>query len=344
MEEVIILGAVVVTAFGFLLTNGLHDASSVVATFIACGAATPLQAVAWAALLEFLGSITGGVAVVNTITQLVLMPMDYHLLLVLLAALLAAMAWNVFTWRMGLPSSSTHALVGGLIGAVWIASGAEAIGWGWRELVGPGHHLSGVVKILIGLVISPVVGLFIAFVFQRVTALLLRNATFRVNRGLKKGQWLVTGLLAFSHGANDTQKVIALVLLSLAAYQGQELAATVPLWLKLTGGAIIFIGILSGGWKIMKTLGNGIFSLRPLHSLNSQLAAGFSLLAATMSGMPVSTTHVVAGAIIGVGAADEYRMVNWNVGKVMVVAWCITIPASALVAAILYAVLQNITR
>jgi len=344
MERELVLGVVIVAAFVFLLTNGLHDASSVVATFIACGAATPLQAVAWAALLELLGAVTGGAAVVSTVTQLVLLPLDDQLLLVLLAALLAAMGWNVFTWRLGLPSSSTHALVGGLIGAVWIASGAKAIGWGWQDLVGPSHALGGVVKVISGLIISPVVGLVIAFLFQRVSAALLRSATFHVNRNLKRGQWLVTGLMAYSHGANDTQKVIALVVLALAAYQGQALATTIPFWVKLAGGLIMFIGILSGGWKIMKTLGTGIFALRPLHSLNSQLAAGSSLLLATLTGAPVSTTHVVTGAIIGVGAADEYRMVNWNIGRVMLVAWCITIPASAVVAAGVYVVLQRIMQ
>lgn len=341
MDWGIIVWATVAAAFLFLLTNGLHDASSVVATFIACGAATPLQAVVWAALLEFCGAVAGGAAVVNTIAQLVHLPTGHSFLLVLFAALIAAMVWNVLTWQVGLPSSSTHSLVGGLIGAAWLAGGAGAIGWGWQELWGAEYRITGVVKVLIGLVVSPVLGLLVAFAFQRVSAALLRSATFRANRPLKRGQWVLTGLLAFSHGANDTQKTIALVVLALAAAQGGEYTGVIPLWVKLTGGVVMFLGILSGGWKIMKTLGTGIFALRPLHSLNSQLAAGSSLLLSTLTGAPVSTTHVVAGAIIGVGAADEYKMVNWNIGRAMLVAWCITIPASALVAAAIYALLRN---
>lgn len=338
------MAAVIIASFCFLLTNGLHDASSVVATFVACGAATPLQAVLWAASWELLGALVGGSAVAQTIAQLLLVPVDHHLLLILLAALLAAMLWNLITWRLGLPSSSTHALVGGLIGAVWLASGIEYIAWGWSNLTGSGHELTGIVKVVLSLLISPVLGFFVAFYLHRCMAFALRNATFAANKHLKRGQWLITGLLAYSHGSNDTQKVIALITLALAAYSGTAVAAEIPLWVKASGGMVMFLGIMFGGWSIIKTLGSGIFTLRPIHSFNSQVAAGGSLLAATLAGAPVSTTHLVAGSVIGVGAADEYRMVNWQVGKEMLVAWCVTIPASASVAAATYLLISWIIR
>ena len=338
-----LLVGVVLIALIFLLTNGVHDASSVVATFIACGAATPLQAVLWAALLELTGAFLGGSAVAHTIAGLVLLPADRTLLPLLAAVLLAAMFWNVLTWRLGLPSSSTHALVGGLIGSVWMMAGPAHIAWGWQELWGPAHQISGIIKVLIGLIVSPLLGFLLAYLLQKILALILRNAKISANLWLKRGQWLIVGLLAFSHGANDTQKVLGLVGLALVAAgylgEGQEL----PQSALLAGGLIMFFGILSGGWPIMKTLGSGIFTLRPIHSFNSQLSAGSALLIANFSGLPVSTTHLVAGSVIGAGAADEYRMVNWAVGQEMLVAWCVTIPASALVAAILYPLLAGLT-
>ena len=302
-----ILVAVILIAFVFLLTNGLHDASSVVATFIACGAATPLQAIFWAALLELAGAILGGNAVAQTIAGLVLLPADRSLLPMLAAVLIAAMFWNVFTWRLGLPSSSTHALVGGLIGSIWVMAGPEHVFWGWREFVGSAHQIAGIVKVVIGLVVSPLLGFMLAFSLQKILTLFLRNALFSVNRWLKWGQWVIVGLLAFSHGANDTQKILGLVALALTAAGQITGGQPLPPLVSLTAGLIMFLGILSGGWPIMKTLGSGIFTLRPIHSFNSQLSSGSALLIANLTGVPVSTTHLVAGSVIGAGAADEYR-------------------------------------
>lgn len=334
MSGEIILSGVIIIAFLFLLTNGLHDASSVVATFIACGAATPVQAVLWAASLELAGALLGGGAVAQTIARLINLPPDYRLLPILAAALAAAMAWNLITWRLGLPSSSTHALVGGLIGAAWVMAGPDAILWGWREMTS--GHMDGIIKVVAGLIISPVFGFCAAFLLQKLTELLLRNAAFAVNRWLKRSQWLMAGLLAFNHGANDTQKILGLVGLALTAAGALPGGQPLPEWAPLVGGLIMFAGILSGGWPIMKTLGSGIFPLRPIHSFNSQLSSGGALVIANLTGLPVSTTHLVAGTVIGAGAADEYRMVNWAVGKEMAVAWCITIPAAALLAALLF--------
>lgn len=337
-----VLALVVVTAFVFLLTNGMNDASAVVATMIACGAATPLQAVLWAASVGLVGAIFSGAAVAQTIVGLVDVPVTQRLLLVLLAALAAAMLWNLLTWRLGLPSSSTHSLVGGLVGSTWSAYGAGHVVWGWTELFAADAQLLGVAKIVASLVISPTLGFLVAFAIQWLAARLLRRATFQVNRPLKRAQWLLSGILAYGHGANDAQKMVGLITLALLA-AGQE-AGAVPVWVKVSCGLIMFMGTLFGGWSIMKTLGNGIFALRPLHSFNSQLSAGASVALATLVGAPVSTTHVVSGTVIGVGAADSYRMVNWGVGKQMLLAWCVTIPASAACAAGVYRLLHWLTQ
>ncbi len=330
---------VVGIAFVFALTNGLHDASSVVATFIACGAATPLQAVGLAAVFGLLGAVLGGSAVANTVAGIVKLSVRPEMLNVLLAAMLGAVAWNLITWYLGLPSSSTHALVGGIIGAVWVSHGFEHILWGWKELLNPGHHLTGIVKVFAALLISPPIGFLLAFILQKGVSMALRNAKYTVNRWLRRLQWVMAALLAYSHGANDTQKIMGLITLALMA-AGYLHEQVTPLWVRLAGGSVMFAGTLFGGWSIMKTLGQDIFDIRPVHSLNSQVASGASILLATFFGVPVSTTHVVAGSVIGVGAADEYRMVNWNIGREMVVAWFITIPSSAVVAALIYFIIR----
>jgi PiT family inorganic phosphate transporter len=335
----LLVAIVILMAFVFLLTNGLNDASSVVATIIACGAATPAQAVTLAAVTGLAGAILGGEAVTHTIVNLMNLPPDSLLLLVLLAAVAAAMGWNVITWHLGLPSSSTHALVGGLIGAVWAAAGGSHIAWGIDDLLGAGHQLSGVAKVVAGLLISPVLGFMVAALLQKGMRFLLRDADYTANHWLKRGQWLLAGLLAFTHGSNDTQKTLGLVVLALIAGHW-SVTEQIPLWSKVVGGLVMFTGTLFGGWSIMKTLGRKIFRLRPLHSFNSLMASGGSLLLANALGAPISTAHLVAGTVIGVGAADEYRMVNWHVGKEMAIAWVITIPATAAMAGALLLLLE----
>ena len=330
---------VLAAAFVFLLTDGLHDASSVVATIIACGAATPVQAILLAAGSGLVGVLFGGSAVAHTIVNLIDVPAGRSLLDILLAALMAAVSWNLLTWRLGLPSSSTHALIGGLIGAVWASAGFEHVAWGVSALVGDGHRLDGVVKVFVGLIISPLIGFIAAGLLQWVMEFFLRNSSYSVNCWLKRGQWVVAAVLAFNHGSNDTQKVLGLVSLTLLAanWTDQE---QIPLWSQVVGGLIMFAGTIFGGWSIIKTLGRKIFRLRPLHSFDSLVSSGGSLLIANILGAPISTTHLVAGTVIGVGAAGDYRMVNWQIGREMVLAWLITIPASALMAALIQQLLS----
>jgi len=338
----LLLAGTLALALIFTLTNGLHDASSVVATFISCGAATPAQAVALAAVFELMGALFSGHAVANTIASISMLPMTADILPVIMAALLGAVAWNVVTWRFGLPSSSTHALVGGLIGAVWAAYGPSHVLWGWNELL-YSHSLLGFMKVVVSLLFSPLFGFAVGYAIQKTSWLLLRNSHFSaVTRRIKKIQWVVAAFLAFSHGGNDTQKtvgVIVTVLFAVHIFHG----TTPPLWIRCTTGLLMSAGMLFGGWTIMRTIGRGIYTIRPLHSLGSQLAAGSSVAIANLLGAPVSTTHVVVGSIAGVGAAEEYRMVNWQMGREILIAWVITIPSAALTAALVYFLLHIFT-
>jgi PiT family inorganic phosphate transporter len=326
---------VILAALVFVLTNALHDASSVVAVFISSGAGNPVQAITLAAIFSFIGAMAGGNAVADTISSIAAVPADPLLLNVLLAAMGGAVIWNLVTWYFGLPSSSTHALIGGLVGAVWMSRGSEYVLWGFSELIAPEHQLVGISKVLLFLLISPLLGFAAAFVLQTITNILLRNAKAAINKWIERLQWLITALLAFSNGANDTQKIVGIITLAVAS--GSNLSVQVPLLgIKGLVGAVTFAGTLLGGWPVIKTIGREIYTIRPIHGLNSQLSSGASILLSTLVGAPVSTTHVVVGSVAGVGAADEFRMVNWNIGQEIITAWCITIPAAALAAAIIY--------
>jgi PiT family inorganic phosphate transporter len=331
----LILMSVIFTAIIFTLTNGLHDASSVVATFISCGAANPIQAICLAAIFGFIGAVTSGSAVANTVSTIVNIPTEVSLLNILLAGMIGAVVWNLVTWKFGFPSSSTHALIGGIVGAVWVSRGIEYILWGWSELLGPNHQFIGITKIIAALILSPVLGFVAAFLLQIIAKLVLRNAKFTLNIWIKRLQWIIAALLAYSHGANDTQKIVGIISLALAA-GSYPFGQFNPVWINALGGAVMFLGTMLGGWSIMKTIGRDIYAIRPIHSLNSQLSSGGSVILATALGAPVSTTHVVVGSVAGVGAADEFRMVNWNMGKEIIMAWCITMPAAAVVASLVY--------
>lgn len=339
----VILIAVIIISLIFALSNGLHDASSVVATCIVCGAATPKQAIAIASIFGMIGSILGGSAVADTISKVIDLPVNTSMLIILFAAILGAVIWNLVTWKLGLPSSSTHALIGGIIGSVWVSSGYKHILWGWNNLIGGQFQLTGIVKVVAALIVSPILGLVVAFILQKASRLLLRNAKFTLNNKLKKLQLGIAAALAYSHGANDTQKIIGIIALALMAGKGIAIN-TVPIWIRIAGGLVMFVGTMFGGWTIMKTIGRGIFKIRVIHSLNSQLASSMSLLLATFIGAPVSTTHVVVGSIMGVGAADEYKMVHWGIAKEIILAWFITIPLSAVVSALIYSLFNVIFK
>ncbi|MGZ4959244.1 MAG: anion permease [Methylomonas sp.] len=337
----LIVSVAIVITLVFDYTNGFHDASNIIATIIAARAMTPVQAVVLVAFFEFLGPLLGGTAVANTLGRFVDLSGIPRItaLLIILSGLCAAATWNLVTWWRGLPSSSSHALVGGLIGAVIVSVGGDHVVWGIKEL-GRGH-LAGVTKILIALCISPPLGFLLGFLVQRIVMFLLRAARPKISRQLCNAQWLTAAGLAFSHGANDAQKSMGILTLILLLSGGID-NFVVPLWVMMMCAVAMTGGVLMGGWRIVRTLGFAIYKIRPVHALNSQLTACCVILGSSMLGAPVSTTHVVASSIMGIGASDHPRAVRWGKAKEILMTWLITIPGAALIASLTFFVFSAI--
>ena len=271
----------VLLAFAFTFTNGFQDASSIAATFIASRSASPKNGIIFIAGVSLLGAILGGSAVAFTISGLLTLPSDEQTLLVLLIGLLTATIWNLVTWKYGLPSSSTQSLIGGLVGAGIAAAGIGGIYWGLEELVNPPYELTGFVKIIFFFVISIVIGFIGSFLMHRCTSFILRNAERTVNKTIIFFNWCAAGLMAFSNGANDSQKQLGIIALALFA-AGLSTAAEVPFWARVTCAVLIAAGTLSGGWRIMNTLGRRIFKIEPIHSFDSQVFSSASIAVSTL--------------------------------------------------------------
>jgi PiT family inorganic phosphate transporter len=311
--------------FGF--TNGFHDAANVVATIIATGAMAPRTALGMAALGEFIGPFLFGTAVAQTIGRNIIdiSAFDPRLLnlslYLVIASLIGAITWNLITWFWGLPSSSSHALVGGMIGAVLVAYGPDKIVW------------KGLLYVIIVLIFSPVLGLVFGTLFLKATLRLSQNATPKAKYFFNRMQILSSIALSLSHGANDAQKPMGMMMISLVLL-GFSSTFDIPFWVIASCAAAIALGTASGGWRIIKTVGVKIYRLRSVHAFCAQTASATVILAAALIGGPVSTTHVVSSAIMGVGAGQRISAVRWGVAKNIVVAWFVTIPASALMAAL----------
>jgi len=325
----------IILALLFAFTNGFHDASAIIATMVSCGAATPRSAVLLASSMVMAGALIGGSAVAFTIEGLVHMEAGANLVYTMMAAVIGAVIWNLLTWRYGLPSSSTQALVGGLLGATIAASGMGDVHWGLDELLGSQHELAGVTKVIAFLLWSIAMGLSTGYLFQKFASMALRNSKKSINRRLKRAQWFTASLLAFSYGANDSQKQMGLIVIILLS-GGFVASFDIPLWVRILCGAVMLAGILGGGWRIVKTIGRRIFPIEALHSLDSHLASTSSIALSTLAGAPVSSTQVVASSVMGVGAADNPKMLQWSVGKDMVVAWLLTIPAAMALSMVIY--------
>lgn len=326
----VVLAVALVVLFDF--TNGFNDASNMVATIVASRALTPAQAIGLIAVFGLLGPLLGGTAVANTIAGVVeLGGLGREAALgVILCGLGGAILWNLSTWRFGMPSSSSHALVGALCGAAVTTADAAPVQWGGAALLQ--GQLAGVAKIAAALLISPLLGFAAGFALQRFMLRLLARATPRANGPLRRGQWLTAAALAFSHGTNDAQKgmgVLTLVLVTGGVLPRFE----VPLWGVLLCAASITLGTLSGGWRIVRTLGFGIYRIRPLHGFDAQLASSAIVLGAGLLGGPVSTTHVVSSSIMGIGAAERPRAVRWGTAREIVLTWLVTLPGAAVLGA-----------
>jgi PiT family inorganic phosphate transporter len=320
----------VVATLAFAVTNGFHDAANAIATLVATRGARPGAALALAAVCNLLGPLLLGAAVANTIATIVEVP-PAQTVPVVGAALTAAVVWNLLTWWRGLPSSSSHALVGGLLGAGVVEAGAGAINWGG---VGGGRP-TGVIGVLAGLAISPLLGFAAAWAIERAARRGLRRATSRVRPLALRGQWLTSAWLAFSHGANDAQKSVGILAVLLLA-RGTTSSLSAPLWTKVACAAALTVGTALGGWRIVRTIGRRIFRIRPVDGLVSQASSAAVILTASLLGAPTSTTQVVGSSVVGVGVGRRrYRHVGWVVVREMLLAWVTTIPAAALLAAVL---------
>lgn len=314
--------AFIVVALVFDFLNGFHDSANIVATMISSRAMRPRSALALSAVAHFSAPFIFGVAVATTIGKDVVNPQTITISVVM-AALLSAIGWNLITWFFGLPSSSSHALVGGIVGAVTVAAGLDAI------------HRDGLSKVVIALVVSPLIGLIFGYLSMKLVLFLARGASPRINWLFKRSQVLTAVALALSHGTNDAQKTMGIITMGLVA-GGFLPQFSVPWWVIALSAAAIALGTAFGGWRIIRTLGAGLYRLRPVDGFVSQGSSAIVILGAALLGGPVSTTQVVSSTIMGTGSAQRVSMVRWGVAVDILAAWLMTIPVSALGAALLY--------
>jgi PiT family inorganic phosphate transporter len=339
----IIVILVVIVALGFDFTNGFHDTANSMATSIATGALKPKVAVALAAVLNLVGAFLS-VAVALTVTNAVVSLQDSSgnpdpaltanhgsaLLLIILAGLVGGIVWNLVTWLLGLPSSSSHALFGGLIGAT-----IAGIGWGGVHWTGDGTKLDGVVgKVILPGLASPVIAAVVAMVgTSLIYRFTMRLAARHTDEGFRWGQIGTASLVALAHGTNDAQKTMGVITLALIAYGSWTSTTSIPLWVKVSCAAAIALGTYLGGWRIIRTLGKGITEIEPRQGTAAQGAAAAVILASSQLGFALSTTHVATGSILGSGLGRPGAAVRWRVAGRMAVAWFITLPSAALVGA-----------
>ena len=332
-ETAILLWVTIGVAIVFDFTNGFHDTANAIATSISARAMSPQAAVGLAAVFNLIGAVITvaffQAKVSNTIASTLAIKPG---LVVVMAALLGAIAWNLITWYLGLPSSSTHALIGGLCGAgIAAAGGLDGVQW------------SALAKQITSLVISPPVGFVAAAIFSIVLVLVIHRLQLRpapVNRTFRGLQVLTAALLSYSHGANDAQKTMAAITLALVA-SGDLTKFEVPLWVVVLSAVTIAFGTYAGGWRIIRTLGWSILKLEPATGMAAQLMGASVIQGATLIGLPVSTTHVITGAVMGAGASRKLSAVKWGLGANIAAAWIVTIPAAALIAWVAFAILNT---
>lgn len=329
MPDIYAIGLVIVLALAFDFINGFHDTANAIATCIATRSLSPRIAIIMSAFLNFVGAmVSTGVA--KTIGGEIVTSPQMMDSTVLIAALFAAIVWNLFTWKIGMPSSSSHALIGGVLGAVTISYGTGAI------------NGNGVFMIVAGLIGSPVIAMFSGYVIMTLLFILFRNVgRSKVNYISLHIQSLSAAVMAFSHGSNDAQKCMGIITLALLSggYIGE---LEVPFLVKIACAFAMCAGTSVGGWRIIRTVGNKIFRLEPVNGLAADINSALTIFTATFLHLPVSTTHVVTGSIMGVGWAKRFRAVHWNVAYSMVGAWVMTIPSTAAVGALVYILIRYI--
>lgn len=323
---------IIILAFVFDYINGFHDAANSIATIVSTKVLTPFQAVLWAAFFNFLAFfvskyIIGEFKIGNTIAKSVtLEPGDHLALYVVLAGLLAAIAWNLITWFFGIPSSSSHALIGGFIGAAVARYGTFAVVVSQK-----------VIPIIIFIVAAPVIGMVIAFIITTIIVNLARNARpYKAERWFRRLQLLSSAAFSLGHGGNDAQKVIGIIGAAMVSSQYIGSLNDIPTWVPISCFIAIGLGTMSGGWRIVKTMGTRITKVTPLEGVSAETAGALTLYLTEHLGIPVSTTHTITGSIIGVGATKRISAVRWGITISLLWAWILTIPVSALMGATIY--------
>ncbi len=322
----LLLLAVLALAVVFDYINGFHDTANAIATSVSTRALRPEHAILMSATANFVGALTG-TAVAKTISSgLADTPSGAPGQTIVVAALIGAIVWNLITWRLGIPSSSSHALIGGLLGAVVVSVGVSAI------------KVDGVRdRVILPLILSPIVGVIIGFTMMVVIFNVFQRANpRRMNDRFRRLQVVSAAFMAFSHGSNDAQKTMGIITLALVAAGILPAASAIPLWVIVLAATAMSLGTAAGGWRIIKTMGQKVVKLDPVHGFAAETTAATIILTASHFGMPVSTTHVISSAIIGVGSSDRMSAVRWGVAGNIVIAWILTIPASGFAAAVAY--------
>lgn len=322
--EIYVLIAVVFLALAFDFINGFHDTANAIATSVSTRALKPRVAIMMAAVMNFLGALTfTGVA--KTIGSGVANPADLqHGVEVVICALIGAIIWNLVTWWFGIPSSSSHALIGALAGAVIAAEGFSKV------------NASGFMDILKALLISPIIAFAAGFIIMSILKIVFaKKSPHSVNKGFRFGQIATAMFQSFSHGTNDAQKAMGIIVFALVA-AGVQTTMDVPLWVKLSAATAMALGTAVGGWKIIKTMGTKIFKIEPINGFAADVGSACVILTATFLHLPVSTTHVITSSILGVGSAKRFSAVKWGVAGRIVIAWFITIPITAGISMLCY--------
>ena len=323
------IGIIVVLALSFDFSNGVHDAANAIATTVTTRALSMGKAVAMAAVLNLIGAVVS-TAVAKFIGKGLV---DAHLvtLPIVAAALVGAISWNLLTWYYGLPSSSSHALIGGLVGAALFAFGPASI------------HVDGLTKTVLALVTSPLAGFGAAYLLMRGLLRVVQDRPYTPTmRGFRRLQLVSAAFMAFSHGSNDAQKTMGVVTLALISGHLLPGQAAVPLWVVLSSAVAMALGTAVGGWRIIKTMGSKLVDLTPAHGFAAETAAATVILIATHLGLPISTTHVIASSILGVGATRRANSVRWGTATNIMLAWVLTIPGAGLVAGLMALLVRHL--
>lgn len=316
MELVIIL--IVISALVFDFINGFHDTANAIATSVSTRALSPRRAIILAAVMNFVGALTfTGVA--QTITSGIANPFELENgLTVILGALFAAIAWNLITWYFGIPSSSSHAIIGAITGAVIVAAGLQAV------------HFGGFLSILEGLLLSPIIAFVVGYLIYAIIKVLFKNANLaKTNKQFRSVQILTAAVQSYAHGTNDAQKSMGIITMALIV-GGLHDTTDVPFWVQLSCATAMALGTSVGGWRIIKTVGGKIMKILPVNGVAADLTGAAVIFGATLIHLPVSTTHVISSAILGVGSSHRVKGVNWGIAKRMAITWVITLPISAM--------------